>query len=131
MQFLNFERKYEAAVVTDDISCLSSLNCLVRPAQMIEARLFCEEEESISKCSLSEEDSMGILKEKPLTHIKIMFDPSPFVNPTPLAYADTSRDVLPRGGTSQNVFVPMRKQGTYIKFDYDPNPANLQRHFSY
>ncbi|GFX95725.1 hypothetical protein TNCV_4886511 [Trichonephila clavipes] len=33
--------------------------------------------------------------------IRIMFDPSPFVNPTPLAHADTSRDVLPRGGTSQ------------------------------
>ncbi|GFY05601.1 putative DD41D transposase [Trichonephila clavipes] len=30
-----------------------------------------------------------------------MFDPSSFVNPTPLAHADTSRDVLPRGGTSQ------------------------------
>ncbi|GFT81448.1 hypothetical protein TNCV_3673181 [Trichonephila clavipes] len=30
-----------------------------------------------------------------------MFDPSSFANPTPLAYADTSRDVLPRGGTSQ------------------------------
>ncbi|GFU22851.1 hypothetical protein TNCV_4965981 [Trichonephila clavipes] len=30
-----------------------------------------------------------------------MFDPSPFANPTPLAHADTSRDVLPRGGTSQ------------------------------
>ncbi|GFV61722.1 hypothetical protein TNCV_188801 [Trichonephila clavipes] len=26
-----------------------------------------------------------------------MFDPSSFVNPTPLAHADTSRDVLPRG----------------------------------
>ncbi|GFS79316.1 hypothetical protein TNCV_4409671 [Trichonephila clavipes] len=25
----------------------------------------------------------------------------PFANPTPLAHADTSRDVLPRGGTSQ------------------------------
>ncbi|GFT73249.1 uncharacterized protein TNCV_459631 [Trichonephila clavipes] len=34
-------------------------------------------------------------------HIKIMFDPSSFANPTPLAHADTSRDVLPRGGTSQ------------------------------
>ncbi|GFW54370.1 uncharacterized protein TNCV_3703301 [Trichonephila clavipes] len=34
-------------------------------------------------------------------HIKITFDSSPFVNPTPLAHADTSRDVLPRGGTSQ------------------------------
>ncbi|GFW22616.1 uncharacterized protein TNCV_2764281 [Trichonephila clavipes] len=30
-----------------------------------------------------------------------MFDPSSFANPTPLAQADTSRDVLPRGGTSQ------------------------------
>ncbi|GFU88334.1 uncharacterized protein TNCV_847271 [Trichonephila clavipes] len=30
-----------------------------------------------------------------------MFDPSSFVNPTPLAHADTSRDVLPRGGISQ------------------------------
>ncbi|GFX30897.1 uncharacterized protein TNCV_4146051 [Trichonephila clavipes] len=30
-----------------------------------------------------------------------MFDSSSFVNPTPLAHADTSRDVLPRGGTSQ------------------------------
>ncbi|GFU62348.1 hypothetical protein TNCV_1447541 [Trichonephila clavipes] len=30
-----------------------------------------------------------------------MFDPSSFVNPTPLAHADTSRDVLPGGGTSQ------------------------------
>ncbi|GFS94163.1 transposable element Tcb2 transposase [Trichonephila clavipes] len=35
-------------------------------------------------------------------HIKfIMFDPSSSANPTPLAHADTSRDVLPRGGTSQ------------------------------
>ncbi|GFW36679.1 uncharacterized protein TNCV_1956791 [Trichonephila clavipes] len=30
-----------------------------------------------------------------------MFDPSSFDNPTPLAHADFSRDVLPRGGTSQ------------------------------
>ncbi|GFX57490.1 hypothetical protein TNCV_3051411 [Trichonephila clavipes] len=30
-----------------------------------------------------------------------MFDPSPFANPTPLAHADTSRDVLPRGRTLQ------------------------------
>ncbi|GFW45119.1 hypothetical protein TNCV_716211 [Trichonephila clavipes] len=33
-----------------------------------------------------------------------MFDPSSFANPTPLAHADTSRDVLPRGGTSQCAF---------------------------
>ncbi|GFV71147.1 uncharacterized protein TNCV_410301 [Trichonephila clavipes] len=30
-----------------------------------------------------------------------MFDPSSFADPTPLAHSDTSRDVLPRGGTSQ------------------------------
>ncbi|GFW01139.1 uncharacterized protein TNCV_1763771 [Trichonephila clavipes] len=36
-----------------------------------------------------------------LSHIQIMFDPSSFTNPTPLAHADTSRDVLPWGGTSQ------------------------------
>ncbi|GFY17947.1 uncharacterized protein TNCV_3384401 [Trichonephila clavipes] len=30
-----------------------------------------------------------------------MFDPSSFADPTPLAQADASRDVLPRGGTSQ------------------------------
>ncbi|GFX29285.1 hypothetical protein TNCV_3218191 [Trichonephila clavipes] len=35
------------------------------------------------------------------SHVKIMFDPSSFANPTPLAHADTSRDVLTRGGTSQ------------------------------
>ncbi|GFW86023.1 hypothetical protein TNCV_1968311 [Trichonephila clavipes] len=32
-----------------------------------------------------------------------MFDPSSFVDPTPLAHAETSRDVLPRGGTSQGL----------------------------
>ncbi|GFV11204.1 hypothetical protein TNCV_2719471 [Trichonephila clavipes] len=30
-----------------------------------------------------------------------MFDPSSFANPTLLAHANTSKDVLPRGGTSQ------------------------------
>ncbi|GFV37673.1 hypothetical protein TNCV_2707881 [Trichonephila clavipes] len=34
-----------------------------------------------------------------------MFDPSSFANPTPLAHADTSRDVLPRGGTSQTFLI--------------------------
>ncbi|GFW16365.1 zinc finger MYM-type protein 1 [Trichonephila clavipes] len=33
-----------------------------------------------------------------------MFDPSPFASPTPLAHTDTSRDVLPRGGTSQKYY---------------------------
>ncbi|GFT08611.1 hypothetical protein TNCV_661841 [Trichonephila clavipes] len=28
-----------------------------------------------------------------------------YVNPTPLAHADTSRDVLPRGGTSQETWL--------------------------
>ncbi|PRD30988.1 UNVERIFIED_CONTAM: hypothetical protein NCL1_24747 [Trichonephila clavipes] len=33
-----------------------------------------------------------------------MFDPSSFANPTPLAHADASGDVLSRGGTSQSYF---------------------------
>ncbi|GFU82760.1 hypothetical protein TNCV_265571 [Trichonephila clavipes] len=32
-----------------------------------------------------------------------MYDSSSYVNPTRLAHADTSRNVLPRGGTSQGV----------------------------
>ncbi|GFW56639.1 uncharacterized protein TNCV_1863491 [Trichonephila clavipes] len=67
MQYLNFGRKYEAAAVTGDTSRLPGKTCLVRQAQMIGTRLFCEEEESISNSSHSEEESMGILKEKPLT----------------------------------------------------------------
>ncbi|GFT25710.1 hypothetical protein TNCV_1517281 [Trichonephila clavipes] len=35
-----------------------------------------------------------------------MIDPSPFANPTPLAHADTSRDVLPSEGTSQ--YLPLK-----------------------
>ncbi|GFY10140.1 hypothetical protein TNCV_360071 [Trichonephila clavipes] len=45
MQYLG--RKYGATAVTMDISRLSSKNCLVRQAQMIGTRLFCEEEEFI------------------------------------------------------------------------------------
>ncbi|GFX45188.1 uncharacterized protein TNCV_3432361 [Trichonephila clavipes] len=46
MQYLNFGRKYEAAAVTGDISRrLPGKKCLVRQAQMIGTRLFCEEEE--------------------------------------------------------------------------------------
>ncbi|GFW70673.1 uncharacterized protein TNCV_2922281 [Trichonephila clavipes] len=67
IQYLNFGRKYEAAAVTDDISRLPGKNCLVRQAQMIGIRLICEEEGSISNSSHSEEKSMEILKEKPLT----------------------------------------------------------------
>ncbi|GFX82616.1 uncharacterized protein TNCV_1192911 [Trichonephila clavipes] len=69
MQYLNFGRKYEAAAVTVDISRLLGKNCLVRQAQMcvLGIRLFCEEEESISNSSHSKEESMEILKERPLT----------------------------------------------------------------
>ncbi|GFW59168.1 uncharacterized protein TNCV_2780991 [Trichonephila clavipes] len=49
-----------------------------------------------------------------------MFDPSSFANPTPLAHADASRGVLPRGGTSQwrptrfNLYDPeMRNAGGF------------------
>ncbi|GFS80610.1 uncharacterized protein TNCV_3870311 [Trichonephila clavipes] len=66
MQYLNFGRKYEAAAVTGDISRLPGKNCSVRQTQMIGTRLFCKEEESISNSSHSEE-SLEILKEKPLT----------------------------------------------------------------
>ncbi|GFV47181.1 uncharacterized protein TNCV_4921341 [Trichonephila clavipes] len=62
MQYLNFGRKYEAAAVAGDISRLPGKNCVFRQSQMIGTRLFCEEEESIS-----EEESMESLKEKPLT----------------------------------------------------------------
>ncbi|GFV96528.1 uncharacterized protein TNCV_459311 [Trichonephila clavipes] len=67
MQYLHFGRKYEAAAVTGNISQLPDKNCLVRQAQMIGTRLFCEEEESISNSSHSEEESMETLKQKPLT----------------------------------------------------------------
>ncbi|GFW67606.1 uncharacterized protein TNCV_3392771 [Trichonephila clavipes] len=70
MLYLNFGRKYKAAAVTIDISRLPSKNCLVRQAHMgerkIGTKLFCEEEESISKSSHSEEESMEIFEEKPL-----------------------------------------------------------------
>ncbi|GFW02604.1 uncharacterized protein TNCV_2456181 [Trichonephila clavipes] len=47
-----------------------------------------------------------------------MFKPSSFANPTPLAHADTSRDILPRGGTSQ--WLPTR-------FNlYDPEMRNAR-----
>ncbi|GFX51695.1 uncharacterized protein TNCV_5013981 [Trichonephila clavipes] len=67
MQYLNIGRKFEAAAVTGDISRLPGKNCLVRQAQMIGTRLFCEEEESISNSSHSEEEIIEILKEKLLT----------------------------------------------------------------
>ncbi|GFU70058.1 transposon Tf2-11 polyprotein [Trichonephila clavipes] len=57
-----------------------------------------------------------------------MFDPSSFVNPTSLAHADTSRDVLPRGGTSHTDQKPL----TYA-FKQKPDkctPCQL-RHLDY
>ncbi|GFU04214.1 hypothetical protein TNCV_863421 [Trichonephila clavipes] len=66
MQYLNVGRKCEAVAVTVYVSQLPGKNCLVIQAKMISIRLFCEEEESICNSSHSEE-SMEILKEKPLT----------------------------------------------------------------
>ncbi|GFU09183.1 hypothetical protein TNCV_1122071 [Trichonephila clavipes] len=37
-----------------------------------------------------------------------------FANPTPLAHADASRDVLPRGGTSHNEWIKLFKSPTTI-----------------
>ncbi|GFX51645.1 hypothetical protein TNCV_5013481 [Trichonephila clavipes] len=72
MQYLNIGRKYEAATVTVDISRLPGKNSFVRQAQMREkelgTRLFCKEEEPICNSRHSEEESMVILKEKPLSH---------------------------------------------------------------
>ncbi|GFW19721.1 hypothetical protein TNCV_1606111 [Trichonephila clavipes] len=47
-----------------------------------------------------------------------MFDSSSYVNPTPLAHADISRDVLPRGGTSQSC--PVFELAVYY-FNYPTN----------
>ncbi|GFX86729.1 uncharacterized protein TNCV_1409261 [Trichonephila clavipes] len=47
--------------------CLVKKIFLEKPKCVLGTRLFCEEEESISNSSHSEEDSMEILKEKPLT----------------------------------------------------------------
>ncbi|GFV21418.1 hypothetical protein TNCV_2371751 [Trichonephila clavipes] len=58
-----------------------------------------------------------------------MFDPSSFANPTPLALADTSRDVLPRGGTSQRVRSFCRHIWTLspnLEMEYGINSPNLE-----
>ncbi|GFX49819.1 hypothetical protein TNCV_3073721 [Trichonephila clavipes] len=49
-----------------------------------------------------------------------MFDSSSFVNPTPLAHADTSRGVLPRGGTSQYLRQTSRKKYGYCSLVVKP-----------
>ncbi|GFT42079.1 uncharacterized protein TNCV_1668691 [Trichonephila clavipes] len=69
MQYLVFIRKYEAAVVTVDISRLRIKNCLVRPAQMRDKdkTFLRHKEESIFNSLHSEEDNTEVLKEKSLT----------------------------------------------------------------
>ncbi|GFX51063.1 uncharacterized protein TNCV_2734141 [Trichonephila clavipes] len=55
-----------------------------------------------------------------------MFDSRSFVNPTPLAHADTSRDVLPRGGISQwrptrfNLYDPEMRNARGLMFGQNP-----------
>ncbi|GFW84424.1 hypothetical protein TNCV_3089411 [Trichonephila clavipes] len=41
-----------------------------------------------------------------------MYDSSSYVNPTPLAHADTSRDVLPRGEAQVQDYVEVRNPKT-------------------
>ncbi|GFU65899.1 hypothetical protein TNCV_5011971 [Trichonephila clavipes] len=59
-----------------------------------------------SSVDINAELAFGSNKGVRTTHIKIMFDPTPLVNPTPVAQADISRDALPRGGTAQYKLVP-------------------------
>ncbi|GFY25482.1 uncharacterized protein TNCV_2486021 [Trichonephila clavipes] len=54
-----------------------------------------------------------------------MHDPSSFANPTPLAHADASRDVLPRGGTSQDATHHIRLLINPIAFVADMKMAFL------
>ncbi|GFU55018.1 hypothetical protein TNCV_425281 [Trichonephila clavipes] len=53
-----------------------------------------------------------------------MYDPSSFADPTPLAHADTSRDVLPRGGTSQLVDENMVKKARASFFKHQSREQN-------
>ncbi|GFU87730.1 hypothetical protein TNCV_1121541 [Trichonephila clavipes] len=52
-----------------------------------------------------------------------MFESSSYVNPTPLAHADTSRDVLPRGGTSQceQAWTAQKNSSLYISKPLRPS----------
>ncbi|GFW81290.1 hypothetical protein TNCV_376381 [Trichonephila clavipes] len=54
-----------------------------------------------------------------------MFDSSSYVNPTPLAHADTSRDVLLRGGTSQAL---NHRQFKEFLFEMESEYADLLVH---
>ncbi|GFX63794.1 uncharacterized protein TNCV_5032651 [Trichonephila clavipes] len=57
-----------------------------------------------------------------------MFDPSSFANPTPLAHADASRDVLPRGGTSQIVRVQYFVRGGFVGHRSRASSKHLSSH---
>ncbi|GFX40313.1 hypothetical protein TNCV_4319461 [Trichonephila clavipes] len=58
-----------------------------------------------------------------------MFDPSSFANPTPLAHADTSRDVLPRGGllTTFWIFFRCGQRTRYCKPPSIPLSSGFER----
>ncbi|GBM43007.1 hypothetical protein AVEN_88608-1 [Araneus ventricosus] len=66
MQYLNFGRKYDAAAFTVDLSRLPNKNSLIQQSKIITTRYFCEEDESLSNSSYSEE-STETLEEKSLT----------------------------------------------------------------
>ncbi|GFS94256.1 uncharacterized protein TNCV_2013401 [Trichonephila clavipes] len=55
-----------------------------------------------------------------------MFDSSSYVNPTPLAHADTSRDVLPRGDLSPCDFFLFPKLKNYLKEHHFETLENIQ-----
>ncbi|GBM18435.1 hypothetical protein AVEN_190078-1 [Araneus ventricosus] len=67
MQYLNFGRKYEAVAVTVDLSLSPNKNSLIQQSKIIMTRLFCEEDESLSNSSHSEEESTETLEDKSLT----------------------------------------------------------------
>ncbi|GBM98150.1 hypothetical protein AVEN_167422-1 [Araneus ventricosus] len=60
-------RKYDAATVTVDLSLLPNKNSLVQQAGIFMRKLFCEEGESLSNSSHSEEESPETLEDKSLT----------------------------------------------------------------
>ncbi|GBL77835.1 hypothetical protein AVEN_204518-1, partial [Araneus ventricosus] len=67
MQYLDFGRTNIAAAVTVVLSRLPNKNSLIQQAKIIMTRLFCEEDESLSNSSPSEEESAKTSEEKFLT----------------------------------------------------------------
>ncbi|GBM53446.1 hypothetical protein AVEN_109352-1 [Araneus ventricosus] len=88
MQYLNFLRKYEAAVIIVDLSRLTNKNSLIQQAEIIMIRLICELNESLSISSHSEEECT---EEKSLT---LYEKPAGVVSPT------FSRILLEKGAVS-------------------------------